>query len=71
MTLENEAIDVVWKDTCVDPSKNLTKLSQFVGAYATTTINKETKVRMLLKEKEQKILLLERKLAQEKSNQQA
>lgn len=56
-TLENEPMDVMQKDTLVDPSENLTKLSQFIGAYATTTIYKATKVHMLLKEKEQKILL--------------
>lgn len=28
----NESMDVVWKDTPIDPSDNLTKLSQFVGA---------------------------------------
>jgi len=55
----------------MDPSKNLRKLSQLAGAYSTETIGKVTKVQMLLKEKEQIILLLEQQLAQEKSNQQA
>jgi len=64
-------MDIVWKDLPIDPSENLTKLSQFVGVYDTTTIDKATKVQMLLKEKEQRILLLEQQLAQEKSNQQA
>jgi len=44
MNLENEPMDVVWKDTPVDPLENLTKLSQFTRDYATTTINKVTKV---------------------------
>lgn len=69
-TSENELMNIVWKDTLIDPSKNLTNLSQFTGSYATTTINKATEVRMLLKEKEQKSLLLEDQLAQEKTNQQ-
>ena len=55
----------------MDPSENLTRLLQFVGAYATETIDKSTKVQMLLREKEQNILLLEQQLEQEKSNKQA
>jgi len=69
MTLNNEPMDIVWKDSPMDLSENLTRLSQFVGAYATTTIDKATKVQILLREKEQNILLLEQQLAQEKSNQ--
>lgn len=61
-------MNVVWKDTPVDPSENLMKLSQFIGSYATTTINKEMEVWRLVKEKEQKILLLEQQLEQEKNN---
>lgn len=52
----------------MDPSKSITKLSQFVGAYATKAIVKVTEVQMSLKENEQRILLLEQQLAQEKSN---
>ena len=63
MTLENEPMDVVWKDTHAGQWENLTKLLQFAWTYATTTIDKETKVQMLLMEKEQKIMLLEQKLA--------
>lgn len=37
-------MDVVWMDTLVYPSKKLTKLSEFARAYATTTINEESKV---------------------------
>jgi len=70
-TPDNEPMDIVWKDSPIDPSDNLTRPSQFAGAYATVTIDKETKVQMLLGEKENKILLLEQQLKQEKSNQQA
>jgi len=70
-TPENEPMYIVWKDSPIDPSENLINRSHFVGAYAIMTIDKATKVQMLLKEKEQKILLLEQQLAQEKSNQQA
>lgn len=41
---ENELMEVVWKDTPIDPLENLTKLSQFAGTYATMTINRATKV---------------------------
>lgn len=68
-TLENEPLDIVWKDTPIAPSENLTKLPQFAGAYATTTIDKAINVRMLLKEREHKILLLQQQLVQEKTNQ--
>ena len=44
ITLENEPMEVVWKDTPVDPSENLTKLSQFTRSYATTTIDKAMEV---------------------------
>ena len=50
-TLDNEPMDIVWKYSPIDPSENLTRLSQFVGAYVTMTIDKETEVQMLLREK--------------------
>ena len=55
----------------IDSSANLTKFSQLAGAYATTIIDKEIEVQMLLKGKEDKILSLEQQLQQAKSNQQA
>jgi len=58
-TPDNEPMDIVWKDSPIDPSENLTRLSQFAGAYATTTIDKATKVKMLLKERKNKKKLLE------------
>lgn len=70
-TLDNEPMDIVWKDSPIDPSENLTRLSQFARAYASTTIDKATDVKIFLKEKENKILLLEQHLQQEKSNEQA
>lgn len=71
MTAYNEPMDIVRKELPMNPSENLTKLPQFVGGYATTTIDKATQVQRLLKENEQKILLLEQQLAQENSNHQA
>ena len=41
-TPDNESMDIFWKDSPIDPSNNLTKLSQFTSAYATMTIDKET-----------------------------
>ena len=68
INLTNESIDVLWKDPLVDPTKNLTKLSQFAGAYATATVDKATEVKMSLKHKGDRIQELERLLDQEKSN---
>ena len=70
-TLQNEPMDVIWKDSPIDPSSNLTRLSQFTGAYATTTMDKETQVQMFLREKEDKIISLEKQLHQSKSDQQS
>lgn len=58
MTSENEKLNIMKKDSPMDPSENLTKFSQFIGAYATKTIDKVIEVHMLLNEKEQRILLL-------------
>jgi len=39
-TPDNEPIDIVWKDSPIDPFENFTRLSKFARAYATLTINK-------------------------------
>ena len=59
LTPEDELLDFLWKDPSTDPSTNLTRLSQVTGAYASATIDKVAEVQLLLKEKEDKILLLE------------
>lgn len=41
-TPENESMVIICKDSPMNPSKNVTKLLQSTGAYATTTIDKET-----------------------------
>jgi len=66
---ENELMDVLWKDSLVHPSANLTRLLQFAGAYATVTIDKEKEVQTLFRDKENKITSLEEQLQQVKSNQ--
>ena len=40
----NEIMEVVWKDTPSNPIDNLTRLSQFAGAYTTATMDKAAKV---------------------------
>ena len=40
----DESIDVLWKDSSDDPTKHLTKLSQYAGAYATATVDKAIEV---------------------------
>lgn len=61
-------MDVFWKDTPIDPSKNLKKLSRFTRAYAFATIGKAEEVRNLIKEKEEIIRKLEDQLTREKAN---
>ena len=41
---EAEQLDVLWQDPTTDPTKNLTKLSQIIGAYASVIIDKASKV---------------------------
>lgn len=65
---DNEPMDVIWKDTTMDPSNNLTKMSQFVGAYAYATIDKVVKVKQLIRKKYERIQQLEQHLAKEKQN---
>jgi len=48
-------MNVIWKDSEVNPSEDLTKLSQFAGAYTAAMIDKGTAVNQLIKEKEQNI----------------
>ena len=43
--------NVVWKEE-FDPSDDLTKLSQYAGAYSAATIDKASKVSLLLKTKD-------------------
>jgi len=61
---------VVWKEE-FDPSDDLTKLSQYAGAYSAATIDKASEVSNLLKEKDQAITLLQAQLseAQQKAEQ--
>jgi len=58
---QSEFMNIIWKDSEVNPSEDLTKLSQSARAYTTTTIDKATKVNQLIKEKDQRINQLEEK----------
>ena len=53
-----EITNVAWREE-VNPSKDLTKLSQYAGAYIAATMDKASEVSNLLKEKDQTIILLE------------
>ena len=62
----DESVDVLWKDSLEDPTKHLTKLSQYAGAYATTTVDKATQVKNLLRQRDYRIQELEHLLDAEK-----
>ena len=55
--------NVVWKEE-FNPSDDLTKLSQFAGAYSAATIDKASKVSSLLKTKDQDISSLQARLSE-------
>ena len=57
--------NVVWKEE-FDPSDDLTKLSQYAGAYSAATIDKASEVSLLLKTKDQEIFLLQAQLTEAK-----
>ena len=50
--------NVVWKGE-LSPSEDLTKLSQFAGAYSAATIDKASEVSLLLKTKEHEVYTLQ------------
>ena len=50
----------------MDPSDDLTKLSQYAGAYSAATIDKASEVSLLLKNKDQEIFALQAELVETK-----
>jgi len=58
-------MNVVWKDSKVNPFEDLTKLPQYAGAYTATTMDNTYEVSQLIKEKDLKITQLEEKMAEE------
>ena len=57
--------NVVWKEE-FDPSDDLTKQSQYAGAYSAATIDKASEVSLLLKTKDQEFFLLQAQLTEAK-----
>lgn len=47
----------------MDPSKDLTKLSQYAGAYSTATIDKASEVTQLIKQKDVQMAIFEEQVA--------
>lgn len=66
-----EQLDVPWKDSTSNPTKNITKLSQIVGACASVTIDKAFEVKQLLKEKEDQMQVFQQQLQQANANNEA
>ena len=54
---------MLWKEE-FDPSDDLTKLSQYAGAYSAATIDKVSEVSNLMKEKDQEIFALQSQLSE-------
>ena len=52
-------MNIFWKNTEVNPSEDLTKLSQYVGAYSAVTIDKASEIAQMMKQKEVQIVMLE------------
>ena len=55
--------NIIWKEE-LDPSDDLTKLSEFAGAYSAATINKASEVSLLLKTKDQENFSLQEQLSE-------
>ena len=61
----DESVDVLWKDSSDDSTEHLTRLSQYARAYSSATIDKATKVRVLLNQREARVQELEKLLNEE------
>lgn len=60
---QTEMANVVWKEE-FNPSDDLTKLSQYAGAYSTATMDKASEVINLLKEIDQTIISLQSQVSE-------
>jgi len=58
-TPQEEFMNIVYKNTEVNPSEDLTKLSQYAGAYSAATIDKAAEVSQLMTQKDLHIAFLE------------
>lgn len=63
-----EFLNIVYKNAKVDPYEDLTKLSQYAGAYSAATIEKYSKVTQLVKQKDVQISILEEQVAGNQQN---
>ena len=61
-------MNIVWKNTEVNPSEDLTKLSQYAGAYSAATIDKASEVTQMMKQKEVYIAMLEEQAIENQQN---
>lgn len=59
LTSQVEFMNIVYKNAEVNPSEDLTKLSQYAGAYNASTIDKASEVTQSIKNKYVKIAMLE------------
>jgi len=51
-------MNIVYKSAEVNPSEDLTKLSQYAGAYSAATIDKASEVTQLMKQNDVQIAML-------------
>ena len=60
---QGELLNIFYKNAEVDPSKDLTKLSQYASAYSVATIDKASEVSQLVKQKDIQIAIFEEQVA--------
>ena len=56
---QEEFMNIVYKNTEVNPFEDLTKLSQYAGAYSAATVDKAVEVSQMMVQKDLHIALLE------------
>jgi len=64
----NVPMDIFWRDIPFNPTALANGLSQFMGEYAMSTMEKDTQFYTLLREKEERIARLEQQLETEKAS---
>jgi len=57
-------MNIVYKNVEVNPSEDLTKLSQYAGAYSAATIDKASEVTQLMKQNDVQIAMLEEQVTE-------
>ena len=61
---QEEFMSIVYKNAEVNPSEDLTKLSQYAGAYSAATIDKAAEVSQLMTQKDLHLALLEKQASE-------